>query len=270
LPVSSTENATVEYEVRGAGPSLVLINGMGFGRWGFFKQVPALSRHFAAVTFDSRVERDPEDLIEGIASDVADLLGHLGVNRAHVLGTSLGGFVAQQLALSRPELVARLVLVSTGHGGEGQEQMSIGAMGKMSGLGALSAKQAVRLGLEGATSARYRAENHEEFEGIVEKRLADSPSLASYYGQAKAGWRFDASGEVGRISSPTLVVHGSEDRYVPPSNASALAEAIPNARLRVIEGAGHLVFVERAAEVNRKVLEFLADGEPNVAHGGSV
>jgi pimeloyl-ACP methyl ester carboxylesterase len=65
LTVLSTENASVEYEVRGAGPSLVLINGMGFGRWGFFKQIPALSRRFATITFDSRAERDPEDLIGG-------------------------------------------------------------------------------------------------------------------------------------------------------------------------------------------------------------
>jgi 3-oxoadipate enol-lactonase len=169
---------------------------------------------------------------------VADLLGHLGVNRAHVLGTSLGGFVAQELALSKPELVGRLVLVSTGHGGRGQERMSLGAMGQMSGFGAPSAKQAVRSGLEGATLGRYHAEHPEEYERIVEKRLADSPSLASYYGQAMAGWRFDASGEVGRIESPTLVVHGSEDRYVPPSGARALAEAIPNARLCLVGGGG--------------------------------
>jgi 3-oxoadipate enol-lactonase len=71
LTVSSTENATIEYEVCGAGPSLVLINGMGFGRWGFFKQVPALSRRFATIAFDSRAERDPEDLIGGLASNVA-------------------------------------------------------------------------------------------------------------------------------------------------------------------------------------------------------
>ena len=62
---------------------------------------------------------------------------------------------------------------------------------------------------------------------------------------------------MGRIASPTLVIHGSEDRYVPPANARALAEAIPGARLLVLEGAGHLVFVERAAEVNRGVLAFL-------------
>jgi 3-oxoadipate enol-lactonase len=158
------------------------------------------------------------------------------VNRTHVLGTSLGGFVAQELALSRPELVGRLVLVSTGHGARGQERMTLGAMGEMSGLGALSAKQAVRSGLKGATSERYRAENPEEFERIVEKRLADSPSLASYYRQAMAGGRSAPTGVGGLIPPPPLVVHGSEDRYVPPSGGRALAEAIPNARLRLVEG----------------------------------
>jgi 3-oxoadipate enol-lactonase len=266
VPEVSTQNATIDYEVHGAGPSLVLINGLGFGRWGFFKQVPALSRRFATITFDAREGRDPEGVISGLASGAADLLAHLGVNRAHVMGTSLGGFVAQKLALSRPELVGRLVLVSTGHGGSGSERMSAGAMGEMLGFGTLSPKRAARRGLEGATSGRYRTENPEEFERIVEKRLSDSPSAASYYAQALAGSRFDDSGEAGQISSPTLVIHGSEDRYVLPSNARALAGAIPDARLRILEGAGHLVFIERAGEVNREVVEFLVEGEPRVAN----
>ncbi len=261
MPVLSTQNASIDYDVRGAGPALVLINGLGFGRWGFFKQVPAFSRHFATITFDERSERDPEGVIGGLAGDVVDLLGHLGVNRAHVLGTSLGGLVAQELALWRPDLVARLVLVCTGHGGRRAERMSLGAMGQMFGFGAFSPKQAARRGLEGATSERYRAENPDEFDRIVEQRFSDSPSLASYYAQARGGSCFDASGEVGRIGSPTLVVHGAEDRYVPSANARALAQAIPGARLRVLEGAGHLVFIERAAEVNREVLAFL--GEAN-------
>jgi 3-oxoadipate enol-lactonase len=270
MPEVSMQNATIDYEVHGAGPSLVLINGLGFGRWGFFKQVPVLSRRFATITFDARGGRDPEGVIGGLASDVAGLLGHLGVRRAHVLGTSLGGFVAQELAISRPELVGRLVLVSTGHGGRDSERMSAGAMGGMFGLGALSARQAVRRGLEAATSERYRSENPEEFERIVEKRLSDSPSLASYYAQALAGSRFDDTDEVGRIGAPTLVIHGAEDRLVPPSNARALAEAVPDARLRLVEGAGHLVFVERAEEVNREVLAFLAEGEPGVARADGV
>lgn len=263
-----TRNATIDYEVSGSGPSLVLINGLGFGRWGFFKQVPDLSNRFATITFDARAGRDREGVVAGLATDVADLLAHLGVGRAHVLGTSLGGFVAQELALTRPELVGRLVLISTGYGGRGSERMSAGAAGEMFGLGALSPKRAVRRGLEGATSARYRAENPAEFDGIVEKRLNDSPSMASYYAQALAGSRFDGSGEAGRIGAPTLVLHGAEDRYVPPSNARALAGAIPNARPRVLEGAGHLVFIERAEEVNREVSGFLAEGEPRLAMTG--
>ena len=257
MPVTNTPNASIEYEVHGSGPSLVLVNGLGFGRWGWFKQVPDLSRSFATITFDARRGSDRGLGVGDLAGDVADLLAHLGVNNAHVLGASLGGFVAQELALSRPELVAGLVLVSTGHGGRGQAHMSAGATGKMLGLGALSPKQAARRGLEGATSERYRAENPDEFEWIVQKRLEDSPSPASYNAQALAGARFDHSGDVGRITSPTLVIHGSEDRYVPPSNARALAEAIPGAMLLVLEGAEHLVFIERAAEVNREVLAFL-------------
>jgi pimeloyl-ACP methyl ester carboxylesterase len=259
--VTTTRNAAVRYDVGGEGPALVLINGIGFGRWCWFKQVPTLSRRFAAITFDAKGESYPDGVIQGLAGDVADLLEHLRVNSAHVLGASLGGFVGQELAISRPDLVARLVLVSTGHGGRGAERMSLGAMGKMFGYGALGPKAAARSGLEGATSGRYRAENPEEFERIVERRLADSPSLASYYRQAEAGSRFDASADVGRITSPTLVIHGAEDRYVPFSNAHALAGAIPGARLRVLERAGHLVFVERAAEVNREVVAFLQEGE---------
>ena len=260
MPVTNTRNATLEYEVHGSGPSLVLINGLGFGRWGWFKQVPDLSRRFAVITFDARRRSDRGLGVGDLAGDVADLLAHLRVNNAHVLGASLGGFVAQELALWRPELVAGLVLVSTGHGGRGQARMSLGAMGKMSGLGALGPRQAARRGLEGATSSRYREENPEEFETLVSKRLEDSPSPASYNAQALAGARFDHSGDVGRIASPTLVIHGEEDRYVPPATARALAEAVPGARLLVLEGAGHLVFIERAAEVNREVLAFLGGG----------
>jgi pimeloyl-ACP methyl ester carboxylesterase len=73
----------------------------------------------------------------------------------------------------------------------------------------------------------------------------------------RAGARFDVSRDVGHITSPTLVIHGAEDRYVPVANAAALAEAIPGAKLRVLDNAGHLVFIERYADVNREVVTFL-------------
>ena len=257
MPMMITENASIDYDIHGEGPPLVLINGIGFGRWGFFKQVPALSRHFSTVTFDVRGERDLKDGVSDLASDVVALLEYLNVRKAHVLGTSLGGFVAQELALERPDLVDKLVLVCTSYGRGGPGTMSPWALADMIGLPSLSVERAVRRGLETATSEAYRAKHPEEFEQIVRWRLADSPSLSAYYEQMRAGARFDASRDVGSITSPTLVIHGAEDRYVPVANAAALAEAIPDAKLRVLEDAGHLVFIERFADVNREIVTFL-------------
>ena len=262
MPVAITGSTSIDYDVRGEGPPLLLVGGLGFGRWGWFKQVPAFSRHFRTITFDVRGERRLKNGVGDLAGEVVSLLDHLGVKKAHVLGSSLGGFVAQELALIRPDLVDRLVLVCTSYGGPGPESISPRALSDMLGWGSFSAEEAVRRGLETATSEAYRAEHQDEFEQLVDWRIADSPSDAAYYEQARAGAGFDLSRDVGHITSPTLVIHGAEDRYVPVANAAALAEAIPGARLRVLDDAGHLVFIERFADVNREVVTFLKPRGP--------
>ena len=262
MPVLITENTRIDYDVNGEGPPLILIGGLGFGRWAFFKQVPAFSRHFKTITFDVRGERQLTDGVSDLAADVVALLEQLNVRKAHILGTSLGGFVAQELAIERPDLVDGLILVCTSYGAGGPETMSPWALGDMLGPPSLSVERAVRQGLKTATSEAYRAEHPEEFEQLVRWRLADSPSLSAYYEQMRAGARFDASSEVGSITSPTLVIHGVEDRFVPVANAVALAEAIPDAKLRLLDNAGHLIFIERYADVNREVINFLKPRKP--------
>jgi 3-oxoadipate enol-lactonase len=269
VPVAITENTSIDYDIHGEGPPLILKGGLGFGRWGFFKQIPAFSRHFRTITFDARGERDLEGGVSDLVDDVVALLDHLRVRKAHVLGTSLGGFVAQELALKRPDLVDQLVLVCTSYGGRGLETMSPRALSDMIGLPSLSVERAIRRGLETATSDAYRAQRPEEFQRIVRWRIADSPSLSTYYEQMRAGARFDLSRDVGSITSPTLVIHGAEDRYVPVANAAALAEAIPDAKLRVLDGAGHLVFIERFADVNREVVTFLKPRKPRKSPQGA-
>ena len=98
MPVTMTGRTSIDYDIIGEGPPLLLIGGLGFGRWGFFKQVPAFSRHFRTITFDVRGERRLEGGVGDLAREVVSFLDHLGVKKAHVLGTSLGGFVAQELA----------------------------------------------------------------------------------------------------------------------------------------------------------------------------
>ena len=187
MPVTITENTSIDYDIQGEGPPLLLVNGLGFGRWGWFKQVPSFTRHFQTLTFDVRGERSLGNGVADLTGEVVSLLDHLGVGKTHVLGTSLGGFVAQELALVRPDLVDRLVLVCTSYGGRGPQAMSPGALADMLGLGTFSAEAAARKALEAATGEVYRAEKPDEFEQIVHWRLADSPAAASYYEQAKAG-----------------------------------------------------------------------------------
>ncbi len=254
MPLMVNEQVSVDYDVHGdGGPPLLMINGLGFGRWGFFKQVPALSRRFRVVTFDIRNAQNLSHGVADLSSTAVALLDHLGFRKAHVLGTSLGGFVAQELALNRPDIVDRLILVCTSFGGSGPEKMSPRALGTMLGLGALAPEDAARRGLEVATSDAYRAQKPEEFEEIVRWRITDSPSLAAYSQQLMAGARFDGSRGAGDIYAPTLVIHGREDNFVPVANAAALADAT----LRVLDDAGHLVFIEKAAQVNRYVSDFL-------------
>ena len=266
MPVMMTHDVSIDYDVHGKGPALLLINGLGFGRWGWFKQIPALSRHFRTITFDIRGEQNLKRGVADLSTEVVALLDHLGVKKAHVLGTSLGGFVAQKLALDRPDLVNRLILICTSYGSSAPETMSPQALGKILGWGSLNPETAVRQGLEMATSDTYRAERPEEFDLILRWRLADSPSLSAYYQQTLAGARFDASRGVQNITSPTLVIHGTDDRFVPVANANALAEAIPSAKLRITKDAGHLVFIEKAKEVNKEIVSFLKPRKPRKRH----
>ena len=140
MPVAITGSTSIDYDIKGEGPPLLLADGLGFGRWGWFKQVPAYSRHFRTITFDVRGERRLENGVGDLAGEVVSLLDHLGVKEAHVLGTSLGGFVAQELAIIRPDLVDRLVLVCTSYGGPGPEPMSPQGLSDMLGWGSFSAE----------------------------------------------------------------------------------------------------------------------------------
>lgn len=161
---------------------------------------------------------DPKDHIHGVADlafHPAALLDHLGIERAHVLGTSLGGFVAQELALQRPTLIDGLVLVCTSYGGPDSAPPSWKALRAMLGLGATNRVDAARRGLETATSEAYRTGHPEEYEQLLEWRITDAPSQPSYLEQMMAGARFDVSSRVRDIRASTLVLHGDDDRVVP-------------------------------------------------------
>jgi 3-oxoadipate enol-lactonase len=249
----------IAWERRGAGEPLLLVHGLGYARWGWEPVVEGLAGAHEVVLFDNRGigESDVPDgpySVRMMAEDAVAVLDAAGHERAHVLGTSLGGMVALQLALDRPERVDRLVLACATPGGAGAAPMPDRTVRLMQEAATLPLEVALRRFVENA----FGPEPEQALvDRIMEHRLATAQQPAAWAAQVAAGAAFDVWDRVGEIRAPTLVLTGSEDAVVDPRNSELLAERIPGARLEVSAGAGHLFFWERPARFVQVVTEFL-------------
>jgi 3-oxoadipate enol-lactonase len=242
------------WERNGEGAPLLLIHGLGYARWGWEPVVEPLARSFDVILFDNRGIGESDApagpyTAADLAADALQVLDEAGVGRAHVLGTSLGGMVAQELALAAPERVDRLVLVSTTPGGSEAFPMP---------------EQTVKLMTSGA-SLRQFVENalapeadDELVERILGHRERTAQPFEAWSAQAAAGATFDALDRIGAIAAPTLVLHGTEDAVVDSRNTALLALRIPDARVELFPGGGHLFFWEQPERFVKVVTEFLS------------
>ena len=254
-------NGDVElaYELRGDGSPLLLIQGLGYGGgkgWG--PALDLLAEDFAVVSFDNRgfgasgVPQGPYTTAV-LAEDAVAVLDAAGLDHANILGMSLGGMAAQELALAEPGRVERLVLVSTtpGLGGHPMPSRTVELMGEAA---TLPPDVALRRFVENALSG---SAPQALVERIVAYRTANPPDVDGWQSQAAAGATHDALERLGAIEAPTLVVHGTEDAVVDPRNAELLAEGIEGARLELMEGCGHLPNWEQPERFAAVVREFL-------------
>jgi 3-oxoadipate enol-lactonase len=243
----------IAWERHGSGPPLLLIHGLGYARWGWEPVVEPLSGSFEVLLFDNRGigESDappgPYTAAE-LAGDAVQVLDEAGVDRAHVAGTSLGGMVAQELALGWPKRVDRLVLACTTPGGAQSYPMPSRTVELM------QARATLREYVENALEPDPRRE-------LVDRILAHRERTAQRFepwaAQAAAGAAFDASDRLGALTVPTLVQHGDGDVVVDPRNSDLLVAAIPDARLSVYLGAGHLFMWQEPGRFVRELEEFL-------------
>ena len=123
MPTIATDEIKIHYQIRGSGFPLVLISGVGYGGWFWNKMVVELEDYFQVITFDNRgageTDKPPGPYnVPMLAGDTISLLGKLNINRAFIVGHSLGGYIAQEIAVTQPDLVKRLVLCSTTNGGK--------------------------------------------------------------------------------------------------------------------------------------------------------
>jgi pimeloyl-ACP methyl ester carboxylesterase len=189
-----------------------------------------------------------------MALDAASVLDAAGLERAHVLGTSLGGMVALQLALDHAERIERLVLACTTPGGRWAAPMPDRTVRLMAEAPTLPLEVALRRFVENALGAEPRPELVER---IMAHRLATAQPPDAWTAQAAAGVSFDASERIGEIRARTLVLTGDQDGVVDPRNSELLVERLPEARLEVFAGGGHLFFWEQPERFVSVVTEFL-------------
>jgi pimeloyl-ACP methyl ester carboxylesterase len=189
-----------------------------------------------------------------MADDAASVLDRLGWERAHVVGTSLGGMIAQELALAHPQRVDRLVLVCTTPGGERAWPLPEQTVQLFMELPSLPREAGLRRAVENSL-APGRGQLVEE---VLAYRHAHPPDMVPWQAQAAAGAAFDAYDRLGAIEAPTLVVHGDADNVIDVRNAELLADAIPDARVELFPGCGHLLFWEEPERFARVVTEFLS------------
>lgn len=263
MPRIKVNEVELYYEIHGAGEPLLLIAGLGFGAWSWYRQVPEFSGAFTTIAFDNRGvgqsdKPEVEYTIRMMAEDAAGLLRALKVDRAHVLGHSMGGYIAQELALHHPELVASLVLMSTSFGGKNAVLMSPETAAQMwSELEAEATEAALRKGLSLRFSERFIAGHPDIIAQFIALRKAHLPTRSGWQRQFAACLGFETESRLASLRAPTLISTGDDDPIVPAENSKRLAERMPNARLFVFQGARHLVFIERAEEFNQTVIEFL-------------
>jgi 3-oxoadipate enol-lactonase len=252
----------IAWERRGKGEPLLLIHGLGYARWGWEPVLRDLAERLEVLVFDNRGigESDappgPYTVAE-LAADAVSVLDEAGVERAHVVGTSLGGMVAQQLALTRPERVDRLVLACTTPGGPSAYPMPQATVALMAEVATLEPAVALRRFVENALAPRTVAERPEVVDRIMTHRLATAQQPAAWAAQAGAGATFDAFDRLGALTAPTLVQHGSEDVVVDPRNADLLVHLLPDAELELFPGTGHLFFWEEPERFVSSVASFL-------------
>ncbi len=251
----------LSYERAGDGPPLLLIMGMSGTKhhWGE-RILEDLRRDFDTIVYDHRDAGDSTKTgqpfaIADLATDAAGLLEALELDSAHAMGISMGGMVAQELALGQPECIRSLTLGCTYCGGEGSSLTSEGVMRRLAeGMSSGDRERAVRTAWEVNVSSSFAADE-DAYARFLANGLRYAMPVAVIMNQMRAITAHDTSARLPGLQPPTLVVHGTLDQMLPVQNGHMIAGLIPDSRLEILEGIGHMYFLEepeRSAELVRE------------------
>lgn len=253
MPTLESNGINIYYEVQGEGEPLVLIAGLGYGLWQWHKVVPGLAHHFKVITFDNRgvgqTDAPPGPYsARMMADDTAGLIKALNVAPVIVMGHSMGGFIAQELALSYPELVSQLVLASTNFGGPNHVPITPEAMAILTDT-TLPPQERVRRGVLVACAEGFAERQPDVLEEIIHYRLSMPITPEGQMAQMQVGLGlldYDNSFEprLPELKMPVVVMSGDQDKTVPPANVGLMAQRIQDVKTYMLKDTSHLFMIE--------------------------
>ncbi|MCX5907226.1 MAG: alpha/beta hydrolase [Deltaproteobacteria bacterium] len=263
MPYQKVNGIQVYYEDQGQGYPVLLIQGLGYPSGMWFRQIPELAQQFRVLVIDNRGvgktdKPDEEYTIALMASDAAGLLRSLGIRKAHIIGVSMGGYIAQELALSDPDMVNRLILLATSCGGPRYMELTKSLWDEVAALAGLPPREIIRRGMVLATTPDFYEKNPGLIERSVAIRLENLQPLFAFIRQSHAAYSFNSTDRAHQIRQPTFILAGAHDRVMPLSLTQELAQKIPRSRLKAFPDAAHLLFLEKAESVNQDIGDFLS------------
>ena len=262
MPRARNGDVSLHYESTGTGVPVLLVMGLGMNATGWWRSVPVLAAAgLRVLTFDNRgVGRSSRPAGPyttcAMADDAAAVLDAAAVEHAHIYGISLGGMIAQEIALRHPARVERLVLGATTPGGDRATPADEATRAFFRRRGLMPAEEAVWASVPYNYAARTRAEHGDRIAQDIRQRLRFPIEPEPYAAQLAAALAHDAGDRLGRIAARTLVVHGDEDVMVPPASGRLLVSLIPGAQLLELSGAAHLYPTDEPA-ADERVADFL-------------
>ncbi|MBI2724132.1 MAG: alpha/beta fold hydrolase [Chloroflexi bacterium] len=258
------------YEEHGdaAAEPVLLIMGLSMNCAAWAMQIPALSQRYRVVAFDNRGcgrSSQPHGAysIAGMAADAAALLDHVGIDRTHIVGASMGGMIAQEFALRFPARVRSLSLLCTTPGGPhtADYERMLSETARVLAANTLEEIMTPEQAAQGLAELFTPAFLKQPTAGLIALGAAamqHPQTLAGLQGQLSAVRGHDTWARLPQIHAPTQVLYGDEDPLVLPSNSALLGERIPGAEVHPFTGQRHGFFVERPEETNALLLRFLA------------
>jgi len=268
------------YEIHGEGEPLLMIMGLGghILDWGWVLP-EKLAEVRRVIVFDNRgAGRSDQPVgpysiaemandtvgpysIAEMANDTVGLLDAIGIERADVFGVSMGGMIAQEIAVRHPERINRLILGATSPGGDAQILAPPEVQAYLEPRLDLTLHEALWWSAPAGFPKEFIDGHPDIVERKVQANMAYPSSLEAYRAQLAAYRAFEIGDRISEIRAPTLVMAGGSDILIPPENGRILAEKIPGAEFRSIEGAGHLFWISHPNETYSAVAGFLEGNE---------